>query len=270
MYLPSCGFVPERGRNFTDVRKRRVLARGLQQKMVMHMNRNVIAAQEIAQVLSESNMGLIRAIVETIGIERAQSLLGKALAVEAAGGMMTKDNSRRRSPGGVFFALAREAVTEAQRQELWPMAQRRRRAGRKRVAVKPFPWEDALKLAKALPKAENAGKVTTVKLTLIGRPRKLAQAQSCMACVLEGRSVPKDMPKGLPMPAGEIKQTYVVFIAEGAWKRVASSLKQHVDDELIVEGWPYVDAQRGVIVVLAQGVTTKAIQRAKRQAQQEG
>lgn len=231
---------------------------------------NTTAAQEIAQALGESNVGLIRAIVETIGIERAQSLLGKALVVEAAGGMMTKDNSRRRSPGGVFFALAREAVTEAQRQELWPMAQRRRRAGRKRPALKPFPWEDALKVAMALPKAAKAGKVTTVKLTLSGRPKQTARAQDCMACVLEGRSVPKDMPKGLPMPAGEVKQTYIVFIGDDAWKRVAPSLKQHADDELIVEGWPYVDAQRGMIVVLAQGVTTKAIQRAKRQAQQEG
>ena len=38
-------------------------------------------------------------------------------------------------------------------------------------------------------------------------------------------------------------------------------------DSLIIEGWPWVDQQRGLFVVLAKGVTTKKIQRAQREKQ---
>lgn len=231
---------------------------------------NATVTQEIAQALGEPNSGLIRRVVEAIGAGRSMELLRQAQEVEAAGGVMTSDGRRRRTPGGVFFHLVRKAATPTEHALIWLPTQRRRRTVRKAPAVEPPSWGDALKLMIALPKAAKAGEVKTVKVTLIGRPKQTARAKSCMVCVMEGRSVPKDMPKGLPMPPTEIKQSYIVFISDQAWERVEPRLKSDPSDELIIEGWPYVDAQRGLITILAQGVTTKEIQREKRQAKPRG
>jgi hypothetical protein len=49
-------------------------------------------------------------VVSELGAEGARQLVEEVRAVEAAGGMPTKDGSRRRTPGGVFFALAYERL----------------------------------------------------------------------------------------------------------------------------------------------------------------
>jgi len=51
---------------------------------------------------------------------------------------------------------------------------------------------------------------------------------------------------------------------------VADSLKKNQDDELMVEGYPVFDPAKNVTAVLAQGVTTKLLQRPKRAAQKKG
>ena len=107
-----------------------------------------------------------------------------------------------------------------------------------------------------------------MKLTLIGRPKQVAKAKSCMVAVLEGREPPQHLPKGLPRPP-QVKQNFAVFIAEKHWQKVAESLQADPDDELIIEGRPVFDAKRQVTAVLAQGVTTKMMQRAKRKPKEE-
>jgi hypothetical protein len=49
-------------------------------------------------------------VVAELGHEAAGQLVQEVAAVEAAGGMTTKDGSRRRTPGGIFFALAYERL----------------------------------------------------------------------------------------------------------------------------------------------------------------
>lgn len=61
----------------------------------------------IATQLNEPNTKLIRQIIEASGPEQAQTHLAATLEIEA-GGMMTADGSRRRTPGGVFFLLAKK------------------------------------------------------------------------------------------------------------------------------------------------------------------
>src|SRR5215469_3778186 len=48
--------------------------------------------------------------VKALGSEQAQALLSRAQEIEAAGGMLTADDTRRRTPGGVYFALVRETA----------------------------------------------------------------------------------------------------------------------------------------------------------------
>ena len=103
-----------------------------------------------------------------------------------------------------------------------------------------------------------------MKLTLIGRPGKLIDKGQVMLTTMKSTK-PPSLPKGLPKPP-EQATTYIVFIAAKQWRRVAESIKDP-EDALIVEGYPFFDERLKTIAVLAQSVTTKLLQRAKREAQ---
>ncbi len=80
-------------------------------------------AMRIANALSEKDPGpraQVGRVVRVLGLERAQALYGQAMEIEAAGGMMLPDGSRRRTPGGVFFKLAREVATKEERRKIFP------------------------------------------------------------------------------------------------------------------------------------------------------
>src|SRR5262245_15194998 len=101
------------------------------------------AATDIARKLGESNPQAviqIERIVHHLGLETAQTALKEALAVEAEGGMLTDDQKRRRTPGGVFFYLVRGRTPPELRPVIWPA---HRTAGQKgaRKPAAAFPWE---------------------------------------------------------------------------------------------------------------------------------
>jgi hypothetical protein len=52
----------------------------------------------------------ITGIVQVLGEEGALTLLKETLEIEKSGGMMLADGTRRRSPGGVYFQLARRKL----------------------------------------------------------------------------------------------------------------------------------------------------------------
>jgi hypothetical protein len=65
----------------------------------------------ITKQLGEVNMKPqqhIKKIIRVLGSGQALLLLTEAMNVEAAGGMMCLDGSRRRTPGGIFFFLAKQ------------------------------------------------------------------------------------------------------------------------------------------------------------------
>src|SRR5919199_3266449 len=72
----------------------------------------------IAQQLGETQPGPIRQIhriVQRLGADRALSILEETQQIEAQGGRMLPDGSRRRTPGGVFFALVKDRVSARKR-----------------------------------------------------------------------------------------------------------------------------------------------------------
>lgn len=76
------------------------------------------AAQQIAAALGETALGptkQIDVIVRLLGEETALAILEQATTIEAGGGLLLPDGSRRRTFGGVFFRLAREQATPEQR-----------------------------------------------------------------------------------------------------------------------------------------------------------
>jgi hypothetical protein len=71
-------------------------------------------AQDVANQLNESeNMPVsqIHRMVRFAGRAFVESLLAETLQIEAEGGMMTSDDSRRRTVGGIFFYLARQRLS---------------------------------------------------------------------------------------------------------------------------------------------------------------
>ena len=67
----------------------------------------------IAKTLGESDEGplaQIKAVVDNLGDQTCLTLLAETEKIEKAGGLMRGDGSGRRSPGGVFFFLARQRL----------------------------------------------------------------------------------------------------------------------------------------------------------------
>ncbi len=80
-------------------------------------------AAQIADQLSETDAPprrQIRRILHAIGPERTQGFVTQALEVEANGGMLLPDGSRKRTLGGVFFRLVRNQVSAAEHSASWP------------------------------------------------------------------------------------------------------------------------------------------------------
>ena len=61
--------------------------------------------------VDEQPMTQITGVVKALGEEASLSLLEETKRIEAGGGMMLPDNSRKRTPGGVFFFLARQKLS---------------------------------------------------------------------------------------------------------------------------------------------------------------
>ena len=218
-------------------------------------------AAGMARQLNETDpaaIGQIERIVECLGVEAVQAFLRETLETEARGGMMLRDGSRRRTPGGAFFYLVKGRISRRDRAAIWPhLAQP---AGQKKQKVEPPAWAECLDLAPEATKEK--GEATTVKITLIGRPGRIVEKGGVVLTTMQGTR-PPTLPKGLPAPPAE-PTTYLVYIARKQWVKVAEAL-QASDDRLIVEGYPVFEKRLGAMVVLTTNVTTKNLQVAKRE-----
>ncbi len=212
-----------------------------------------VVATEIAAALGELNVALIRRIVARIGADAALAFLAEALATEAAGGRLTSDAARQRTPGGVFFYLVRGRLAPCDRWKLWPQDR-----PRPKQPTEPFRWEDRLAHLPAL--LAEPGVAMTAKLTLIGRPGRVIRAGECVITTLQSSGKLLTLPKGVPAPPAQ-PMTYVVYIAAKQWRKVEAALA-NTDDALIIEGVPVYDERLLGLAMLAQSVTTKRQQMA--------
>src|SRR5690242_19464474 len=84
-------------------------------------------AAELGETAAEAQV-LIKKVVRTLGAERTRRLVDEAKAIEADGGMLVPDGSRRRTLGGVFFKLAKERASPEERARIWSPKKRRPQA----------------------------------------------------------------------------------------------------------------------------------------------
>ena len=220
------------------------------------------ATGAITKALNERQVGLVSRVVRTLGIEQAQALLQQTLDIEAQGGMMTLDGQQRRAPGGVFLRLVKEHIAATDKTlygRIFGTPKRKpKQKGPKSAKqpaqppVAPQVWAQALKYANALLKHEK-GEAKTVEVKLIGRPAKVAKAQSCMVAMMAGKGAPKSLPKGLPTPPDRV-QNFAVFISNKHWAKVSDDLKTNANAELLVKGHPVFNPEKATTLLLAQSV----------------
>src|SRR5215471_14307580 len=224
-----------------------------------------VTVDTLAQALQEPKRALLLKVLRTLGQDRCAALLADTLQCEAGGGMPTKDGTRRRTPGGVFFQLVKERATRQERHRLFytpmPRHQQPPTPAQPQAHPQAPSWEEVQALVPTLPQGE-----ATVKLTLIGRPAldAIQTRPTYVALRMQGKA-PGPLPKGLPPVPDQHPITWLVVIALRQWNRVKDSLAAHADDTLIIEGHPVV-AGDGTHVLLVQTCTSVVQQREKKQA----
>jgi hypothetical protein len=202
-----------------------------------------------------------------LGAETALSVLEEVLTIEASGGMLLADGSRRRTPGGVFFFLIKERLFQAGQKHVVARIFWKPRGGAGSSPTAPgMPtalanWDERGEWLVALIDAK--GVVKTVKVTLIGRPDRVVEQQGFTLLKMQHSGPLPSLPKGIPIPAKVPTTTYIVYIGARQWRGVAEALK-NAEDTLIVEGTQFYDAEHKAITVFATNTTTKLLQQAKR------
>src|SRR5215469_8363520 len=191
--------------------------------------------QTIAECLSETEaepLKLLHKVVKKLGPEQALAFLKETQEIEAQGGLLLPDGSRRRTPGGVFFYLVRTRGPQQVRGLFWQQKQ-------EQVAASPpapppaFIWAERIAVLDEI--GSEKGAASTVKITVIGRPGKIIDRGTCVVTSLQSTKVPS-LPKGVPTPPNAAT-TYTLYIASKQWRRVADAIKD-LEDTLIVEGFP--------------------------------
>jgi len=76
---------------------------------------------EMATTLKEPRVDLLHKVIQVIGEPMTRRIYGQAIDVEATGGLLTSNGSRRRTAGGVFFHLVKhdKGVTQQHIEAIW-------------------------------------------------------------------------------------------------------------------------------------------------------
>jgi hypothetical protein len=226
---------------------------------------DALTVDTLAEALQEPNRPLLTQVLRTLGTDRTTAILTDALTCEANGGMLTRDGTRRRTPGGVFFQLVKERATPQERRRLFPRPAPQRGQGQPQRQPTALTWDEVQTITQTLATAP-PGEARTMKLTLIGRPGKIETRGQAVMFRLQGKP-PASLPRGLPPIPSTPALTWNVMVALRQWNRVKDSLAANQEDQLIIEGYPLMQGTQHVL--LAQSCTSVALQRAQKQAQQQ-
>ena len=68
------------------------------------------AVAEVALTLQEPNIELVSRVVQNMGRDESLRLMREAQSLDAQpGGVLVADGSRRKTPGGIFLSLVKQA-----------------------------------------------------------------------------------------------------------------------------------------------------------------
>src|SRR6266516_1656079 len=156
-----------------------------------------MVARMIADRLGETEIPprvRIKRIVQAIGRTQACALLEETLQIEAQGGMMLPNGSRRRTAGGVFFTLV---LTKGQPKAGKTLPGRTASPsgdGPKNTPPLPAPalpppaapltWEERIAVIETIMQSV-PGKATTGKITVIGTLGTFQEKGACVVGVMQ-------------------------------------------------------------------------------------
>lgn len=223
-------------------------------------------ASNIADQLDESQLkprSQILNIVLLCGPETAEALLKDTLKIEAEGGLMIKSGTRRRTPGGVFFHLARQRLPEDIKQRIFLNWQFNAQKQAERESNFPvFSWDERQSILQDV--LTHKGEASEVRVHITGRPGKIERRQNLVILTMENRIDPKlALPAGLPDPTGE-PMTYIIYVSAKQWERVAVALEKP-KDEFIIEGLCSYDHEIDGLAIFTTYITTRHMVRKEKQ-----
>jgi cold shock CspA family protein len=243
-------------------------------------SRKLIA--HIANRLRERNPNAIIQIsrlYQHFGSDIIGEIVAETERIEAEGGMLLPDGSRRRTPGGVFFLQARKRLAPGEWERIFPQKswkeQRKQNKTTQGSATTPqgapapaptpliVTWEMRGPLVDEAKACQ--GRATSVKVTVIGRPTSVVERGNTVILMLTHSGPLPSLPKGVPTPTVVPTTTYTVYVAAKQWRGVAEAIK-NPEDVLIIEGAQTWDAEQQAIAVYTTKIATKLQQRAKRPA----
>ena len=216
-------------------------------------------AGEIAEKLGETEeqpLKQLELIIEHLGAEFAQEVLNDTLELEKNGGMLTHDEQRRRTPGGVYFYLAKGKMKYKMRYKIFPNYGQRQRE-------KDFKWEDRLEFYEDL-QAE-AGSLRNFMVTLIGRPEKVEVREQTVVMTLAQTDLRSpSLPKGVPTIPADPMSYYTIYMGLKHWEKVQPLLEENPKDFLVAEGTCVLDGETQSIAMFVNAATTRETQREER------
>ena len=226
-------------------------------------------AQEIAQKLNESDetpVKQIQQMIELCGVDFVNAVMQETEQIEADGGMTTHDEKRRRTIGGVFFFIAKGKMDAELRQQIFPNF-----GQSKSYTVYPpgIEWDAHEGIVHDLLDEEEQGEIRNIELKLVCRPGEVfIEGSSVIATITQTEIKAPPYPKGVPAPPTEPATRYSIYMGMKHWEPVVDALGKDPRDWMVVEGTCAFDPSTNTIAVFANTVTTKHLEKAKRNREQ--
>lgn len=216
-------------------------------------------AQKLAVTLGETEekpiIQLARA-VDYLGPEKAQAYTEEAVTLAAGEGILTRDGSRKRSPGGTFFTLVRQRLENPKKD--W----RKIKPVMKQHSDQPTSLAEQMPALIEMTGRLKAGQVAGSKTVIIGRPDTVQKQAQFVAFTVKDQQPPA-LPKGLPTFKGKTK--YLILAATKQWEKVEKKINDDKEDQLYIEGFSTAQPNfKTGIVVLAINVNTTGLMRQRK------
>jgi hypothetical protein len=209
-----------------------------------------IVAKELATLLGEKHHGVIgqiRRIVQLCGADFAREMYAATQEIEANGGMMLSDNSRRRTPGGVFLYLVRSKLDDDQRKQVF--------YGNAKAGIPLLSWTNRIAIIQSLQTGQ--GKIESLTVSLRGRPKQIEKRAEVVVITLSDEpsidNLPREIPKPLSTPGA-----VVVYVALEQWRAV-EAVMTHSSERLLIEGICAVDPGTQSVVVFATSIQAEPL-----------
>ncbi|MBA3868221.1 MAG: hypothetical protein H0X30_03635 [Anaerolineae bacterium] len=202
-------------------------------------------AIELAALLGEKHHGVIsqiRRIVQLCGVDFTREMYAATLEIEATGGMLLPDHSRRRTPGGVFFHLVRSKLDEDQKKQVFH--------GNSQAGIPLLSWTKRIAIIQSLQTGQ--GKIGSLTVSLRGRPEQVEKRAEVVVIHLLDEPSIVNLPRGIPKPPST-PSVVEVYVALEKWEKVEAAITNS-SDRLLVEGICVFNTQTKSMVVFATSV----------------